>query len=113
MKFHKEKTPLMKEGVEKELMQFILTTTKNTPGATTLLDTSAGINGKWLKLEPVFNIRSNQLLRIFITLYHSMGESEFEKFWNELRTKIKVYVEEHALELGAKSKKKKDESGSL
>ena len=40
MKFHKEKTPLMKEGVEKELMQFILTTTKNTPGATTLLDTS-------------------------------------------------------------------------
>ena len=113
MKFNREKTPLMKEGIEKELMKFILTTSKNTPGATTLIDRSAGINGKWLKLEPVFNIRCNQLLRIFILLYHSMGEEEFEQFWNELYAKIKVYAKEHAQEIGAKSKRKKDEPRSL
>lgn len=113
MEYHKEKTPLMKEGIEKELMQFILTVSKNTPGVITLIDKSAGINGKWLKLEPVFNIRSNQLLRILITLYHSMGEVEFEKFWNELFAKISVYAEEHAQEIGAKCRRKKDESRSF
>ena len=113
MKFYKVKTPLMKEGSEKELMQFILTIVKNTPGVTTLLDRAGGINGKWLKLEPVFNLRSNLLLRIFIYLYHWMGEEAFEKFWHELYEKIKVYAKEHAQELDAEPRRRKDESGCL
>lgn len=103
----------MKEGIEKELMQFVLATLKNTPGVITLIDRSAGINGKWLKEEPVYNLRSSQLFRIFILLHHSMVEDEFDHFVHDLFAIMKAYAKEHAQEIGAKSRRKKDESRSV
>lgn len=84
MKFKKERTPKMENGMERDFMSFILNLVKRIRGLTTCLDTHAGINGKWLKPEEVYNFRVNLFLRIPIFLLCVLKEEDARKEWMKI-----------------------------
>lgn len=76
MRIYKTPIPLMKEGVEKEMMSFILEQIKRSRGLTTIIDQSAGINGKWIKPDAPRNISITLFIRamLFKIRYQSYDE---------------------------------------
>ena len=108
MKFYKRKTPLLHEGLEKEVMLFILQFVKNTRGLTTHLDCVAGINGKWLKLEPIYNFRCSLLMKILLHMFLFCDEDELREEWNKLFDQILSLARKHAVVLGKKNVKRRD-----
>ena len=101
----REKTPEMKEGMEKELMKFILSSVKNTKGLTSYLDKYAGINGKWIKTDLIYNLRCTLLLKIILYMFHFMDEDTIRQFWNNLFDRFYHLARTNAKELGTRSKK--------
>lgn len=79
MKFYRQRILPMEEGPERELMSFYLQQIRAARGLISVLDQKAGINGKWLNPQVVYNISSNRLIR---TLFHKaifQTRDEFEK----------------------------------
>ena len=95
MGYMKERTPKMEEGMERDLMLFILEEVKDQRGLTTCLDYSAGINGKWLKPDEVYNFRSNILLKILLympcVLKVETAREEWMKIFNKAVEIKKAY----------------------
>ena len=66
MNFYKTPIPLMEEGLEKEMMSFILEQIKRSRGLTTIIDQVAGINGKWIKPDAPRNISITLFIRAML-----------------------------------------------
>ena len=81
MAFIKERTPKMAEGMEKKLMSYVLGRVKGKRGLTTYLDHHAGINGKWLNPDVVYNFRVKLFLRISIFMLCVTDEDTARKEW--------------------------------
>ena len=96
MEYVKERTPKMEEGMERDLMSFILKQVKDKRGLTTCLDYSAGINGKWLKPDEVYNFRSNILLKILLYMPCVLDEKTAREEWMKVFDKAVEIKEAYA-----------------
>lgn len=105
MQYHKAKTPLMKEGIEKELMTFILCQVKRIHGLTTHLDKQAGVNGKWVNPDMVYDIPARKLLKILIHKFHYQDEDALWNDWESLYREILKLARKHATEFSHQSRK--------
>lgn len=79
MKFYRQRIRPMEEGPERELMSFYLQQIRAAKGLITELDRKAGINGKWVNPQVVYNIKSNLLLRTLLYKAINQTRDEFEK----------------------------------
>ena len=100
MKIYKLKTPKMKEGPERELMMLFLSQVKQVKGLTTLLDTIAGINGKWLTPDEPLDINVTKLLKVLLHKAHYQLPGEFETDCKDFINFLYKLVKKHAKELG-------------
>ena len=94
MKFMKKKTPLMK-GLERELMSYFLKQIKEVRGLTSALETTAGINGKWLNPDKPYDFGTSKMLKIWFVQSLYFTDEEFIARILELKNLCIKFCEEN------------------
>ena len=64
--YNKTKIKELENGLQREVMMFILHQVKNTKGLTNLLKKKGGMNAKWTNPEKAYNLQANQFFKIVI-----------------------------------------------
>lgn len=64
--YTKRKIKELENGLQREVMMFILHQVKNTKGLTNLLKSKGGMNAKWTNPEKAYNLQANQFFKIVI-----------------------------------------------
>ena len=64
--YNKTKIKELENGLQREVMMFILHQVKNTKGLTNLLKSKGGMNAKWTNPEKAYNHQANQFFKIVI-----------------------------------------------
>lgn len=106
MKFMKKRTPLMK-GLERELMSYFLKQIKEVRGLTSALETTAGINGKWLNPDKPYDFGTSKMLKIWFVQSLYFTDEEFIARILELKNLCIKFCEENGIKLRPRGKKSK------
>ena len=106
MKFYKKKTPLMK-GLERELMSYFLKQIKEVRGLTSVLETTAGINGKWLNPDKPYDFGTSKMLKIWFIQSLYFTDDEFIARILELKYLCIKFYEINGIKLRPRGKKTK------
>ena len=64
--YNKTKIKELENGLQRDVMMFILHQVKNTKGLTNLLKSKGGMNAKWTNPKKVYNLQANQFFKIVI-----------------------------------------------
>ena len=64
--YTKRKIKELENGLQREVMMFILHQLKNTKGPTNLLKSKGETNAKWTNPEKAYNLQANQFFKIVI-----------------------------------------------
>ena len=64
--YNKTKIKELENGLQRDVMMFILHLVKNTKGLTNLLKSKGGMNAKWTNPEKAYNLQANQFFKIVI-----------------------------------------------
>lgn len=64
--YTKRKIKELENGLQRDVMMFILHQVKNTKGLTNLLKKKGGMNAKWTNPEKAYNLQANQFFKIVI-----------------------------------------------
>ena len=64
--YTKRKIKELENGLQRDVMMFILHQVKNTKGLTNLLKSKGGMNAKWTNPKKVYNLQANQFFKIVI-----------------------------------------------
>ena len=64
--YNKTKIKELENGLQRDVMMFILHQVKNTKGLTNLLKSKGGMNAKWTNPEKAYNLQANQFFKIVI-----------------------------------------------
>lgn len=64
--YTKRKIKELENGLQRDVMMFILHQVKNTKGLTNLLKSKGGMNAKWTNPEKAYNLQANQFFKIVI-----------------------------------------------
>ena len=74
--YNKTKIKELENGLQRDVMMFILHQVKNTKGLTNLLKSKGGMNAKWTNPEKAYNLQANQFFKIVIlkVIRHSMKQ---------------------------------------
>lgn len=88
MKHLSKKTPVMKDGPERDIETYVLEQIHGRTGLTHYLETFAGINGKHLKMEEPEDMNLTRWLRIMLWKAKWQGEKSFATDMEYLTNKI-------------------------
>ena len=64
--YSKTKIKELENGLQRDVMMFILHQVKNTKGLTNLLKKKGGMNAKWTNPEKAYKLQANQFFKIVI-----------------------------------------------
>jgi hypothetical protein len=105
MKRKNYKIEELEEGIQRDVMVYILHQVKDTKGLTHLLDNLGGLNGKWTSPRKAYNLSVDQFLKVVILKIYHQPLPELQSDLNNFTLWIKNYIQEHpkALEMMKKS----------
>ncbi len=78
----------MKEGLEKEIMRFILRQIKNEPGLLHFINQHGGINAKWLNEDICYNISVHTFLKLLFVKFLYQTYDDSAQDWQDIYIQI-------------------------
>lgn len=105
MKHKNFKIEELEEGIQRDVMVYILHQVKGTKGLTQLLDNVGGLNGKWTSPQKAYNLSVDQFLKVVILKIYLQPLSELRTDLNKFAIWLKEYIHDHpeTLEMMKKS----------
>ena len=85
----------LEEGIQRDVMVYILHQVKGTKGLTQLLDNVGGLNGKWTSPQKAYNLSVDQFLKVVILKIYLQPLSELRTDLNKFAIWLKEYIHDH------------------
>ena len=105
MRHKNHKIEELKEGIQRDVMVYILHQVKDTKGLTHLLDNLGGLNGKWTSPKKAYNLSVDQFLKVVILKIYHQPLPDLCTDLNNFALWLKDYIHDHpeTLEMMKKS----------
>ena len=83
------------EGIQRDVMVYILHQVKGTKGLTQLLDNVGGLNGKWTNPQKAYNLSVDQFLKVVILKIHHQPLPQLLTDLENFANWLKKYIQDH------------------
>ena len=95
MKHKNFKIEELEEGIQRDVMVYILHQVKGTKGLTQLLDNVGGLNGKWTSPQKAYNLSVDQFLKVVILKIHHQPLPQLLTDLENFANWLKKYIQDH------------------
>ena len=95
MRHKNHKIEELKEGIQRDVMVYILHQVKDAKGLTHLLENLGGLNGKWTSPRKAYNLSVDQFLKVVILKIHHQPLLDLCTDLNNFALWLKEYIQEH------------------
>lgn len=83
------------EGIQRDVMVYILHQVKGAKGLTHLLDNVGGLNGKWTNPQKAYNLSVDQFLKVVILKIHHQPLPQLLTDLKNFANWLKKYIQDH------------------
>ena len=84
MAYKKTPIPLMQEGFEKEVLQFVYKQIQAVPGLQHFINQYGGVNAKWFNPDVIYNDSIKKFIRLLLIKFIFQDEDTLLSDWNRL-----------------------------